>query len=346
MKRSSLVVQPFSILAALLLTLVQAPLVSGSTPALPPGVTTDHPMMYRVRQRTKVMAPRSGPACNKIRVWHALPNTRPWSRVTTNIGITALSYVPKTGKIEVGDVEEGGHIVFSSDNIRPGTQLVYESDFQVISANRTFNPHSRTIFWNQYSKKDLELGEEIDEIHPTLAAVANELKRDNQPIMFVMKASEWVRENIKYDASVAYGNEDIDQIMTNRRGHCGHAQNILKQLLGQARIPYKPVFGLNLVDRNGGLNEDRIRLDYSNNHMWAQVYFPSIGWVEVDSFQGDKCYFIPACMIQNNTGFQNYSVWVDEEGKESRMPNWSCVNGRFICDYSVDNAITYSEQAM
>ena len=85
------------------------------------------------------------------------------------------------------------------------------------------------------------------------------------------------------------------------------------------------------------------RTDYTNAHVWAEVYLPHVGWVEVEPSGSDKCFNIPANYVQNNSDFQNYAVWVDEEGKKPRQPTWNLHGTIFTNDYGVDHKITYNE---
>jgi len=57
------------------------------------------------------------------------------------------------------------------------------------------------------------------------------------------------------------------------------------------------------------------------SYTWAQVYLPGSGWVEIDPRQGARAYFLPAQLIQNSTDFQNYVIWIRENGTD-KQPDW------------------------
>jgi transglutaminase-like putative cysteine protease len=85
-------------------------------------------------------------------------------------------------------------------------------------------------------------------------------------------------------------------------------------MCARAGIPMRTVVGLNLNTPGGVGDLHRIRPDFQNQHTWAQIYLPGSGWVEIDPGQGEKAYFLPAQLIQNCTDFQNYVVWLRENG--------------------------------
>jgi len=333
------------LIALIMLVIGAAAFANAAAPALTPGVSAKKTVKYHVRMRTKVVIPTAGTRCEQVRVWHALPTTRPWSRVDRIPGVTALSYLPKTGKLEPEKDKVSAHVYFEDNSkFKQGQVCYYQSEFQFYSADRDFDPGSRAISWTRYTNKDFLGAEKTSAINPEAAALADSFKAGRTPYEFVREASVWIRENIKYDAGVGYGVEDVASIMRYKRGHCGHQQTVFKQLCARAGVPVKPVLGLDLDSPNGVSDLSDVRKDFANNHTWSQVCFPETGWVEVDPGSGADCYSIPARFVQNNTAFENYAVWVTETGKAPRMPVWtSAENGKFVCDYGVENSITFTK---
>jgi hypothetical protein len=83
-----------------------------------------------------------------------------------------------------------------------------------------------------------------------------------------------------------------------------------------------------------------IRPDWTNVHTWAEVYFPKVGWIEVEPSGGDQAYRIPARFIQNNPWFQNYAVWVKDGGKQ-QLAGWRYNGGKYTSPYNIENLITF-----
>ena len=329
-------------LFAILIASLASPIKGETT--LARGVTTKPAVRYHVKMKTKVVIPASGPACKQVRVWHALPTTRPWSKTTAVPGVTALSYLPKTGKLELEKDRLSAHVYFEDNSqFRPNDVRYFQSEFYVYSSDRDFDPGSRAVIWNRYTANDHVGAERIPAVRAEVATIADELKSNRNPVEFVIEASKWIRNELAYDAGVGYGADDVASVMRYRRGHCGHQQAVFKQMCARAGIPYKPVLGLFLHAPDGKDSLSNVRPDFANNHTWCQVCFPEIGWVEVDPGAGEKCFKIPSTLIQNNTAFENYSVWVSEQGRASREPTWTWVGGKFVCDYGVENSITFRD---
>jgi transglutaminase-like putative cysteine protease len=106
------------------------------------------------------------------------------------------------------------------------------------------------------------------------------------------------------------------------------------------------VSGLNLYSPDGGTDGlQDVRPDFTNIHVWAEVEFPGIGWVEVEPAGGDDAYEIPARYIQNNKWFQNYEVYF-EEGGEWKEPDWNLVQGRWVSPFQLEHIVTYRAKTL
>src|SRR5262249_25617620 len=129
-------------------------------------------------------------------------------------------------------------------------------------------------------------------------------------------------------------------ILKGKKGHCGHQMALFEALCGRAGIPTRVVWGMNLYAADGVGQLHKIRPDFENRHTWAQVYLPGSGWVEIDPGAGAKAYSIPAQLIKNSTDFQNYVIWMMEDGKW-KQPSWEYREGRWHSPYAVENRITF-----
>ena len=98
--------------------------------------------------------------------------------------------------------------------------------------------------------------------------------------------------------------------------------------------------GLNLNTPGGVGALHKIRPDFQNQHTWAQIYLPGSGWVEIDPGQGARAYFLPAQLIQNSTDFQNYVIWIRENGT-GKQPDWEYRGGKWYSPYGIENRRTF-----
>lgn len=174
-------------------------------------------------------------------------------------------------------------------------------------------------------------------------ALAVKLKQNHDPANTVIEFSRWLYKNIEYDDTVQNRTDDLATTLKNRRGHCGHTAQLFHGLCRSVGLKTRDVVGLNLTDANG--KKTNLPNEWGNTHNWVEVYFPQIGWIEVEPVNGEKCFTIPAAFIQNNTAFQNAAVWVTEPNI-NKQALWGYKDGRYQCDYNVVTRITFSESKM
>ena len=300
--------------------------------------------VYRVQMKTRFVVPSSGARIDQLRVWHALPTKKEWSKTDTQVGGSQISWTPKTGQRQYEKPSDSYHVLWDETGLSPGSTLYFESQFTVRSPVRKFDPKTSPTRWDNYSSASLPDYDKRQDVHFELAKIADQIKSTNSPPEAVLEFCKWLSANITYDASVSYPSTDVASAMRNRRGHCGHYSEILIQLCNRVGIPIRQVFGLNLYAPDGvtgGLQN--IRADYTNVHTWAEVYFPRVGWVEVEPSGGDQAFTIPARYIQNNKWFENLAIWISQNG-QWKQPEWQYQNGTYVSPYGIENIISYSEQ--
>ncbi|MBU6451885.1 MAG: transglutaminase-like domain-containing protein [Cyanobacteria bacterium REEB67] len=331
-------------------TLVVFALVAGqcappahAAESLPRGVSTSNSKTYTVRQDTLVIVPAHGPRCNQVRVWHALPTHRPWSNVPAPAGAVDQRYQP-AAIIEPEKDGRSAHIYWSTTaGLAPAKQFHYVSSFRVVSPERTFDVNSYRVSWSDVNGYNTINKIRFATPRSDIAELAGKLKYNLSPTETVVAYCKWIRENLSYDASVTYLGDDVSAILNNRRGHCMHFLTILDQLCAASGIVTRQVRGLNLESPVGRSAVVQSRSDYTNGHVWVEVYLPQVGWVEVEPTGGEKCFTIPATYIQNNSDFQNYAVWVTEDGQPTHVPKWTLQGKTYVNDYGIEHKITYSE---
>jgi len=294
--------------------------------------------------KTRFVVPSSGVRIDQLRVWHALPTKREWSGTGTQVGGSQISWLPGSGQRQYEESHDSHHVYWDTTSLSPGSTLYFETQFIVRSLARTFDPGKSSTIWFDYSSRPLPGSDKRGAIHEELAEIADRIKRSTTPSTAVLEFCTWLKTNITYDASVPFPSTDVASAMGERRGHCGHYAEMLIQLCNRAGIPIRQVFGLNLYAPDGvtgGLQN--IRADYTNVHAWAEVYFPRVGWVEVEPSGGDQAFTIPARYIQNNRWFENMAIWISRNG-QWKQPEWQYQNGSYVSPYGIENITSYREQ--
>jgi transglutaminase-like putative cysteine protease len=301
---------------------------------IPPGVTIVSYVTYKVRMVTDV-TPLPDGSVGCVRVWHAIPDHRPWSLTGSEIGATNISCDPPTGKQEYDKKYQSQDIYWSVPQPIAGHLLSFATEYTVRSAHRTFNPGQAVTTWPANFTPPAD-------VNPTLAGVADGIRSQFSPANAVLEFSKWIANYMTYDAGVSYAYNDVGQILLNRRGHCGHYATLFHELCRRVGIPERTVFGLNLDVPDGTSGDlQTIRADYTNQHTWAEVNLPGAGWIEVEPSAGANAYDIPANYIQDNASFQLYAPWA-LQNNVWLVPPWTNQDGHYYSAYNISNITRYS----
>lgn len=325
---------------ALFITL-SSPLQAGSVnERLYGAVGTSDAKIYTVRTQTDITIPTKGASCRKVRVWHAIAAYKPWSQTASPLGASDMRSLP-TAKIEPEPDKRSAHFYFEENrNFAPGTKLSYVTSFKTVSVKRTFNPSAHRCSWadcQQYISQNPISPLSLD---PAAAAIALKIKQNHDPANTVVEFCNWIHKNITYDDTAQNRTDDLATTIKSGRGHCGHASQLFHGFCRAVGLQSRDVLGLNLTEPNG--KKTNLPNEWGNSHIWTEVYFPKIGWIEVEPINGDKCFNIPATFVQNNTGFQNAAVWVTEQNVD-KQATWGYRDGRYQCDYNAITRVTFSE---
>jgi Transglutaminase-like superfamily len=311
---------------------------SAAAQRLPPDVVVLNPQVYDVTIATKFVVPNNGKKPTGIGVWHALPNARPWDGLDRTMGASAIRYEPDSGRIQHLSTNESQNVFWDlSEGLESGKKLEFMSQFRVRSVDRTYDLARSIAKWSDYRHN---IGVVTPHVDVNLDSIVDEIKTKHPPAEAALEFCKWVTEHIKYDASVPYAPRDLAAILKFEKGHCGHQMTTFEAMCLRAGIPTRTVVGLNLNTPGGAGSLHEIRPDFQNQHTWAQIYLPGSGWVEIDPGMGAKAYFIPAQVIQNSTDFQNYVIWICENGTW-RIPDWEYRAGKWYSAYAIENRRTF-----
>lgn len=315
---------------------------------------------FRVRMQTDVVIPALDPAgntgggaskrCILLRTWHAQPSYKPWSATRSPLGAIEYSASP-TAKIETEEDNRSTHIYWEErKKLSPGQRLSFVSYFKVISPKRSFNPSTQRITWsdvdldNRTNSQRMEEKDRIESknIPAEILNLTKTLRSNHDPANAVKAYCQWIHDNIRYDASVGYQGDDVNAILSGKRGHCGHMITVLRHMCAATGLKIRVITGLNLSHPDGRPSPGSPN-PQPNAHLWAEIFFPRIGWIEVEPLNGEKCFEIPAGFIENNSAFQNYAVWYTESDNVPRQAMTSFLNGKYRADYDLVHTITFSQ---
>jgi len=155
----------------------------------------------------------------------------------------------------------------------------------------------------------LKFTENID-INSDISKLANDLAQGEDDLYrLVFKISEWVKNNIEYNLSFSETLEKPSDTFKVRQGVCDEITALFVSILRDIGIPTKYVSGYaytNLKTPPG-----------FGPHAWAEVYFPSVGWVPFD-ITYNEFGFIDAAHIKLKESFDSggYSSKYEWRGRD------------------------------
>ncbi|MBI4141517.1 transglutaminase domain-containing protein [Candidatus Woesearchaeota archaeon] len=139
-------------------------------------------------------------------------------------------------------------------------------------------------------KKYLEPTKNIDSEHPDIVRKANELAQGHDDLFILVSTiALWVKNNINYSLSTmtAEVSQPASWVLKNKIGVCDELTSLFAAMLRSLGIPAKFVSGLAYS------NSPQTPEDWGP-HGWAEVYFPTIGWVPFDPTFGEFGWIDPA----------------------------------------------------
>jgi hypothetical protein len=198
---------------------------------------------------------------------------------------------------------------------RPG-EFAFESRFVLHTARRSLPVSGVRLTWQQL---DDEVAGWPEKDRPTkikvpaeITALARSIRaKHGNPLDAVHDVCTWVRTHIKYETQrIPYAVTDLDAILANRKGWCGHRETVFRAICQELGVPCRRSQGFVLSNLDGFVDG---HVDW-NRHGWSQVYFPHLGWVEAEPSATGNPFTIPWTYVKTSEEVQSVIVWVQRKG--------------------------------
>ena len=156
----------------------------------------------------------------------------------------------------------------------------------------------------------------IDSDHPSIKELAKELSQgENDQFVIASKFALWVRDHVEYNLSTltAEVSQKSSWVLENRQGVCDEITTLYIALLRAVGIPARFVTGVSYT--NSPLFPDQW-----GPHGWAEVYFPSVGWVPFDPTYGQLGFVDPSHIkVSDSIDAQTVSVKYEWKGNNVNL---------------------------
>jgi transglutaminase-like putative cysteine protease len=196
-------------------------------------------------------------------------------------------------------------------------QLTLEVDTDIKNYNKFKEVKSKIKF--PLSKLDEDVAiytkstEKID-INQEIINKATEIAEGEDDLYVVVtKLGIWVNKNIKYDLNTltAEASQKSSWVLENKEGVCDELTNLFISMNRALGIPARFVSGISYS------NSETFETPWGP-HGWAEVYFPSYGWVPFDVTYGEYGY-LDATHIQCREGIDSEKSTIEYEWKSKNV---------------------------
>ncbi len=170
---------------------------------------------------------------------------------------------------------------------RPEGRIDYKLNAEVKILNILQEVRQKIDFPIQELPEDIIVytkpSETIDSNNEDIVRIASELaKGEDDLYVAVFKIADWTKNNINYNLSTltAEVSQKASWVLENKQGVCDELTSLFIALLRAVGIPARFVSGLSYT-------ESELFPEKWGPHGWAEVYFPSYGWVPFDVTYGE-----------------------------------------------------------
>jgi transglutaminase-like putative cysteine protease len=132
----------------------------------------------------------------------------------------------------------------------------------------------------------------IDSDNDDIISLAYQIAGNEDDLFIIVtKVAEWVNQNVEYNLSTLAIKSSLPAswVLENKEGVCDEITNLFMALLRSLGIPVRFISGISYTSSELANNWD--------SHGWAEVYFPSSGWIPFDVTYNQLGYVDPTHII-------------------------------------------------
>ena len=278
----------------------------------------------------------------RIIVYNRLPLPTAWCANPSQI-----KWLPSEGKVQNDPRSFDGSfqcqpyksqaMVWDSQQTGANTPSTVVCDYNLTLAHRIFDA-ARYEHLTPSSLASLppDLRDEVksiqSKINPEILKMAqSQIKSDKRLVVFLQAASNFCCQEVKRGVTDSHGKSigryDAEISFKERKGWCGPQSSLFRAFCSAVGIPAREVSGyalkrIELVDGEVNMSDLRGLPDPNkdgNAHIWAEVYLPSVGWVEIN-IGAANCFDVPSTFIKVSGIEAPYVLYHDKQGRQTSDP--------------------------
>jgi hypothetical protein len=301
-----------------------------------PRLATSNPRLVRVTVTHQI----DSTIGKTIRITNTLPEATSWSRGPEEIRwdpaggkVVALEQTPKSYQIEPVPIRQ---LIWENEPNSPLPSSVTCS-YRIRVADRTLLPGSlEKLTIAELGTHTLKMAPEMKAVGETIpldiAALAKtQIQKDPRVISFVRAANQYCASKIGRGVEDLRGKPldryDITSVFALKKAWCGPLSSTFRAFCISVGIPAREASGyalkpipfyngeINMSDKRGVPNP---RKD-ANAHVWAEIFLPKVGWVEVNVGSQGDCFSVPHTFVRVSGKEAPFVQFFDEKGRQTKF---------------------------
>ncbi|MFH1276373.1 MAG: transglutaminase-like domain-containing protein [Candidatus Woesearchaeota archaeon] len=207
----------------------------------------------------------------------------------TQVSAELLLFPQESFRQKILNIDTTGEKLEKSIDFNWQNPSLGEKEFGYTAKVKTLNDRNKVKLKIPFPLTDIKGYEQytlpstkIDSNHPTIKAKAAELVEGEDDLFkAVFNLASWVSQNVEYDLNELTTNtaQKASWVLENRQGVCDEMTSLFVAMARSQGIPAKFVSGISYTE-----NPEVLEALGENwaGHGWAEVYFPTVGWVNFD----------------------------------------------------------------
>jgi transglutaminase-like putative cysteine protease len=249
-----------------------------------------------------------------FRIVNQIPRPVCWLDGKEYKGLTNLRFFPAPAKVVTlkAGTDPGSRVVARQTwqceaqpeleweweiNGRGGTDVLTTCQFEVVTAERRLRTEKLHLTLADFERVPPHLWAATAQIRAALPSGVAQLAKtiagnEDDPFKMMQRFCDWLIHEIPQSGRTSdgrfIGRYDFQMAIDDRHGWCGPRSAAFRAFCAVYGIPAREVSGFRFANTSGFVAN---RINGGCAHVWAEVYVPGVGWVEIALSRGEQNVF-------------------------------------------------------